>query len=108
MRAAWLADPLALDSAFQAMILWAFAQRGDGSLPVGVQSYRQFARTFPKDGVRVISRVQKAGAHEATAGIELLDHNGATVARLEGYRCIIDPSLAETFKQNSLVQGVGS
>jgi hypothetical protein len=108
MRSAWLADPLALDSAFQAMILWAFDQHGDGSLPVGVKNYRQFVRSFPKDGVRVISRIEKAGAHQATAAIEMLDHQGVIVAKLEGYACVIDPSLAETFKHNSLAQSVGS
>jgi len=33
MRQRWLADPLALDCAFQMMILWSFERHGAGCLP---------------------------------------------------------------------------
>ncbi|MCZ6526331.1 MAG: SDR family NAD(P)-dependent oxidoreductase, partial [Gammaproteobacteria bacterium] len=36
IRSNWFADPLALDSSFQMMILWSFQNKGVGSLPTGI------------------------------------------------------------------------
>src|SRR5438874_1436140 len=50
LRPAWLADPLALDSAFQLMVLWCVENLGAVSLPCFVGRYRQFRRAFPREG----------------------------------------------------------
>ena len=60
LRQAWLTDPLALDCAFQVMILWSVERSGAGSLPTSVGRYRQFRRAFPADGVRVVARITQA------------------------------------------------
>ena len=50
LRNQWLTDPLALDAAFQMMILWSFEQAGSGSLPTFVGRYRQFPPVVPGRG----------------------------------------------------------
>jgi hypothetical protein len=102
-RSAWLSDPLVMDSAFQLMILWSFERFGSGSLPCFVGRYRQYHDTFPGDGVQVVVRVTAEREHGATADMEFLDRqSGKLVARLEGYECVIDPSLGRAFQLNQL------
>ena len=94
LRSVWLTDPLVIDSAFQLMILWSFERFGAGSLPCFAGRYRQFHEAFPREGVQVVIRVTAEREHGATADMEFLDrHTGKLVARLEGYECVIDPSL---------------
>ncbi len=104
-RSDWISDPLSMDSAFQLMILWSFDRFGAGSLPCFAGRYRQYHDRFPADGVQVVIRVTSEREHGATADMEFLDRNtGKLVARLEGYECIIDPSLAHAFQHNQLSQ----
>ena len=102
IRTGWLADPLALDSAFQLMILWCFERTGYGSLPTRLGKYRQYRRQFPKDGTLINLLVESMGKHEAKASIEFVDMKGKLVARIEGYECVIDASLNEAFRRNQL------
>ena len=60
LRQSWLTDPMALDCAFQAMILWSFERSGACSLPTFIGRYRQFHRSFPPTRVRVVARVTQA------------------------------------------------
>jgi hypothetical protein len=103
LRSAWLADPLALDSAFQLAILWCQERRGAGSLPTSAARYRQFRRAFPSSGTTIVLRFSRVADHAATADIEFLDAAGDLVARMEGYECVIDPSLTDAFARNQLV-----
>jgi NAD(P)-dependent dehydrogenase (short-subunit alcohol dehydrogenase family)/acyl carrier protein len=104
LRSGWLADPLALDAAFQLMILWSFESRGVGSLPTGAARYRQFTRTFPQSGTRIQIRVTGANEHTAKATIEFLDAAGKMVARMEEYECVMDATLQEAFACNQLAE----
>ena len=105
LRSIWITDPLALDSAFQLMILWSFERFGAGSLPCFAGRYRQFIESFPREGVQVVIRVTAEREQSATADMEFLDrHSGKLVARLEDYECIIDPSLKQAFRRNQLAQ----
>ncbi len=106
LRSGWLADPLALDASFQLMILWCFEAHGVGSLPTRAASYRQFARAFPQDGTRVSIRVIHATEHSAQAAIEFTDHAGTLVARMDGYECVMDATLNDSFTDNQLAQQV--
>ncbi|MSN27096.1 MAG: SDR family NAD(P)-dependent oxidoreductase [Geobacter sp.] len=104
-RSDWLSDPLVIDCAFQMMILWCFERFGSGSLPCFAGRYRQYHDTFPRDGVQIVIRVTAEREHGATADMEFLDRqNGKLVARLEGYECVIDPSLGRAFQLNQLPQ----
>jgi NAD(P)-dependent dehydrogenase (short-subunit alcohol dehydrogenase family)/acyl carrier protein len=102
LRQKWLTDPLALDCAFQALILWSLDRRGAAGLPCLATRYRQYRRSFPSDGVRVVARVAKATNLHALADIEFLDADGKLVARLEGYECVIDAGLQRAFRRNRL------
>ena len=102
IRTGWLADPLALDSAFQLMILWCFERTGYGSLPTRLGKYRQYQRQFPKDGTLINLLVGSMSKHEAKASIEFVDMKGKLVARIEGYECVIDASLNKAFRRNQL------
>lgn len=103
LRGSWLADPLALDAAFQLMILWTLEQRGIASLPTRIGSYRQFRRAFPRDGGRIVVNVTEQSDHAAHADIDILDGAGKVVARLTDYECVIDASLNDAFTRNTYV-----
>ena len=103
LRSSWFADPLILDSSFQALILWSFDQYQAGSLPVYAARYRQYRERFPEHGVEVRIRVTEQSSHAAHARIDFVDlHDETLVARIEDYECVIDPSLNKTFQRNKL------
>jgi NAD(P)-dependent dehydrogenase (short-subunit alcohol dehydrogenase family) len=102
LRNSWLADPLALDCAFQMMILWSFEEHGSGSLPCFVGRYRQFQRTFPRDGCRIVAAVKKHGSQRAWADIAFLDRAGKVIACMDDYECVIDASLQQCFRRNQI------
>jgi hypothetical protein len=103
LRSHWLTDPLAIDSAFQLVVLWSREQLGANSLPGALGRYRQFQRGFPESGVRVLAEIQEASRTRVLADIEFLDSQGDVVARLDSYECVVDPSLNQAFRRNELV-----
>jgi hypothetical protein len=103
LRQSWLTDPLAIDCAFQAMIVWTYEQLGSGSLPTSIGMYRQFRRAFPASGVRIVAKVSQSNASRAVADLEFLDADGACVALMEDYECVIDASLNQAFRRNQPV-----
>jgi hypothetical protein len=103
LRQQWLTDPLAIDAAFQLLVLWTRDRFGSSSLPTAVGSYRQYRRAFPAEGVRVLAVVQRFSDHRAVADIEFHDEQGEPVARIESYECVIDPSLNQAFRRNRLI-----
>ena len=102
LRTGWLADPMALDAAFQLMILWSTAERDAPSLPCALRSFRQFAPAFPKAGSRVVVRIISADSALAVADFQFFDRDGHLLALAEGYECVIDPHLRDAFRQNRL------
>jgi NAD(P)-dependent dehydrogenase (short-subunit alcohol dehydrogenase family)/acyl carrier protein len=102
LRQKWLTDPLVLDSAFQAMVLWTLDRHGTPSLPCLATRYRQYRRSFPAGGARVVARVTRATGLHALADLDFLDADGGIVARLEGYECVLDPALVRAFRRNRL------
>jgi hypothetical protein len=99
VRGAWLADPLALDSAFQSLILWSHQAHKAASLPCYVGAYRQFQRTFPGDGVTVAVRVTKDNSTTARADVEFIGPDGRLVAKMTDAEHVIDASLNEAFRR---------
>ncbi|MDH3997761.1 MAG: polyketide synthase dehydratase domain-containing protein, partial [Desulfuromonadales bacterium] len=103
LRNSWLSDPLALDSSFQMMILWSFERYKAASLPVFAGRYRQYSDSFPSSGCEIRIQVISQSASKAAADIDFVDPaNGALVARIEGYECVIDASLNASFQRNKL------
>jgi acyl transferase domain-containing protein/acyl carrier protein len=104
LRQCWLTDPLAIDAAFQVLVLWTAERLGSNSLPTAIGSYHQFRRSFPTEGVRVLAAVREFSEHRAVADIEFLDAQGQPVAWIESYECVIDSSLNQAFRRNRLSQ----
>ena len=103
LRNRWLIDPLVLDGAFQAAILWCIEHREQAALPSRIRSYQQFVRAFPTASVRVVCRVTRATAHAVNADMDLVDaSSGSLLARLEGFECTLSPSLRAAFRRNRL------
>ena len=102
IRSSWLTDPLAMDNSFQMMILWCFEQFGLGSLPTAIGEYKQFQKSFPKEGCKININVVDHSEHRALANIEFIDQNDQLIARIENYECVIDVSLEEAFSKNKL------
>ena len=103
-RQTWLTDPLAIDAAFQILVLWTRERLGSSSLPTALGAYRQFRRAFPAEGVRVLAAVRQHSGHRAVADIDFLDSHANPVARIESYECVIDASLNQAFRRNRLSQ----
>ena len=98
-RDRWVADPAALDAAFQAMIIWTYDTLGAPSLPTFFKSYRQYA-AFPTMGVTIRCRAKgRDGAAEAD--VDFLDAQGRVVARMMGYECTVDASLSKAFARRT-------
>lgn len=102
LRGTWIADPLALDSAFQMMILWSAAHRGGPSLPSALARYRQFVGAFPKGGCRAVIAVALGISAIAVATIQFLDRQGNLLASAEGCEFVVDAALRDAFRLNRL------
>ncbi len=102
VRKTWLTEPLAIDSAFQLVVLWSRERFGANSLPTAIGRYRQFRRVFPADGVRVLVEIRHSSEARAVADIEFRDAQGQLVARLDSYECVIDASLNQAFRRNQV------
>jgi NAD(P)-dependent dehydrogenase (short-subunit alcohol dehydrogenase family)/acyl carrier protein len=100
LRHGWITEPLAVDAAFQAMILWTRQQHGVPSLPTFLKSYRQYRRAFPATGCRLLL----ASRGGVRADFDLVDEAGQVVARVEGCECVMDASLERAFGKNHLAE----
>jgi len=96
LRTAWLCDPLAVDAAFQLMVLWTYERFGEASLPSFVARYRQYGE-FPREGVTVVHRTEQNGSKIARADMEFRAADGRLVATIGGYECTMSPKLLEAF-----------
>ncbi len=103
LRARWLTDPLAIDSAFQLVVLWTRERLGANSLPTAVGRYRQFRPGFGEGAVRVVVEIRHATEARAVGDIEFLDDRGELIARLDSYECVVDASLSQAFRRNQLI-----
>ena len=102
VRGSWLADPLVIDSALQAIILWSQEMRGKPCLPCAILKYQQFRRTFPKDGVRIVIRVSDAPEQLVRCDVEFIDLQGHLIARMECCESVADASLVPAFQRKQL------
>jgi hypothetical protein len=103
LRSGWIADPLAIDAAFQMMILWSFQMHDAGSLPAFVGRYRQFRRAFPAGPIGIAIGITHDNGSLAHADIDFTDAAGVLIARIENCECVIDAKLREAFGKNAVV-----
>jgi NAD(P)-dependent dehydrogenase (short-subunit alcohol dehydrogenase family) len=102
LRGQWITDPLVIDCAFQAMSLWCHSERGAVSLPSAVGRYRQYRRFVGGGPTAVDCRVVRAQGQVIVADIEFVDPSGVVIATIEGFECVLDPSLNQAFRRNRL------
>lgn len=102
LRQTWITEPLMLDCCFQLMILWTLKHQGAHSLPTGLARYRQFVRRFPKQPMTVRIQITSVEQQVVRARIECLDGKGKVLALVEGYECVLEPSLKVAFTRNRL------
>ncbi|HET6426347.1 MAG TPA: SDR family NAD(P)-dependent oxidoreductase, partial [Planctomycetaceae bacterium] len=102
LRSAWLSDPLAVDVALQAMIVWSLSNSQVPCLPCGIGRYRQFRRSFPKAGVQITAKVTHVTDHLIRADIEITDQAEQLIARMEDVENVVDASLLPAFEQRQL------
>jgi hypothetical protein len=102
LRSAWLTDPLAIDSAFQLVVLWCRDRLGANSLPTALGGYLQFRRSFPPSGVRILAQIRHSSDTRVVSDIEFLDEHGELVARVDSYECVVDASLNQAFRRNRI------
>ena len=102
VRSRWIADPLAVDSGLQAMIVWTSDRVGELSLPSRFTRYRQFVSSFPKEGARIVIDVHERTNGKVVSDIDWIGDDGALIARLEGYESVVDSSLGKAFRHNRL------
>ena len=103
----WIADPLVLDAAFQAMIVWAVETAGVPSLPTGLGRYEQFCERLPEGTLQLVIRVTETRDQAACADIDIRattgEAAGRLLARITRYDCVMDSSLAGAFARRELV-----
>lgn len=104
LRTNWLADPLAIDAAFQLVVFWSMERRGIPVLPTRFRRYRQFVPSFPSTSVRVSVEVLSASELKLRVHIEWFAESGALVARLEDGEFVGDPGMASAFRRNRLIR----
>ena len=102
VRSRWIADPLALDSGLQAMIVWTSYREGKLSLPSRFTRYRQFVSSFPSEGARIVIDVHERTNGKVVSDIDWIGEDGSLLARLEGYESVVDSGLSKAFRHNRL------
>ena len=102
VRSRWIADPLALDSGLQAMIVWTSDRVGELSLPSRFTRYRQFVPSFPEEGARIVIDVHERTNGKVVSDIDWIGDDGSLLARLEGCESVVDSSLSKAFRHNRL------
>jgi hypothetical protein len=107
VRGAWLADPLALDVAFQLLSTWSYRMHRAVSLPCYARRYRQYRRTFPSDGVIIAARITRDSESTARADVDFTDADGRLVAQISDAEHVIDPSLNDAFRRGRLAARAG-
>lgn len=101
LRPNWIADPLSVDVALQAVILWCQEHRGSPCLPSLLGEYRQFVTAFPPD-VRVNVQITDSREQLVRADVEWLSPENAVLATLTGSEHVVDKALAGAFRANAL------
>ncbi|MFO7749416.1 MAG: SDR family oxidoreductase, partial [Desulfobacteraceae bacterium] len=95
----WTGDPLLLDAAFQAAILWCHETTKEVCLPSYLANFRIYA-SFPqcRTDVRIILTVNEKSRYGLKGYFTFLDGNGVVIAGITGFEATIDPLLLERFK----------
>jgi len=99
----WTIDPMMLDAAFQAAILWTFETKQQVCLPSFMASLRLYASHRKLQGkVRILFTVNEETPHKIKGYFTFLDDTNTVVASITGFEAVVDPSLLAKFKNSPL------
>ena len=99
----WTLDPMMLDAAFQAAILWTWETRKAVCLPNAWDSLRVYASYPGHDrDIRILFTVNHDGPHRIQGYFTFLDNKDTVIASIMGFEALTDTSLAEKFKNPPL------
>jgi len=99
----WNIEPMMLDAAFQAAILWSHKIMGQGCLPSFIANLRLYSsfKTI-KGNIRILFTVNEKTKNQIKGYFTFLNEANIVVASITGFEAIIDPSLMEKFKNKPL------
>ncbi len=101
-RKKWIIDPLIIDSAFQAAIIWCYQTCNKVCLPSYIANFRIYS-SFPKNSgdVKIIFTKNRQTSHSISGYFTFLDQNDIVIASITGFEAVVDSSLLEKFKKSS-------
>ncbi len=99
----WAIEPMMLDAAFQAAILWTYERMGQVCLPSFIANLRLYS-SFKnlKGNIQILFTVNKESKTKISGYFTFLDEKKRVVASITGFEAITDPSLNDKFKEKSL------
>ena len=99
----WAIEPLMLDAAFQAAILWSYKRMGQVCLPGFIANLRIYS-SFEnlKDNIKILFTVNEESKTKIKGYFTFLDEKNRVVASITGFEAITDLSLNDKFKTKPL------
>ncbi len=99
-RNKWILDPLIMDSAFQAAIIWSHETLGMVCLPTYIANLRIYKGILDHDGdITIILTVNEQTSHTIKGYFAFIDEKGKVVASITGFEAVMDPTLGDKFRQ---------
>ncbi len=99
----WTIEPMMLDAAFQAAILWSHKRMGQVCLPSFIANLRLYSSFEKLKGdIRILFTVNQESKTKIKGYFTFLNDENIVVASITGFEAITDPSLDEKFKNKPL------
>jgi len=99
----WNIEPMMLDAAFQAAILWSHERTGQVCLPSFIANFRLYSSFKAlKKNIRILFTVNEETKNKIKGYFTFLNEENIVVASITGFEAITDPSLKEKFKNKPL------
>jgi len=106
LRSDWVTNPLGIDAAFQAAIVWCREKLDAPSLPTAFDSYRQY-RDWAGEPVTLSIDVTRSDRNRMVCDVRFIAADGAVVAMIGGYACTVDRGLSRAFERRRLSTTAG-
>jgi len=99
----WIIEPMLLDAAFQASILWSYERMKQVCLPSFIANLRLYSSfTRLKGKIRILFTVNEESKSKIKGYFTFLNQEDIVVASITGFEAITDPSLNEKFQNKPL------
>ena len=97
-RKQWIINPLIIDSAFQAVIIWCYETTGKVCLPSYIANFRIYS-SFAKcrGDVKIVFTKNRQTNHSISGYFTFLDENNIVIAAITGFEAVVEPSLLNKF-----------